>query len=113
VLISSLTEEILLYVFFLFTGLNQDYPIPESVDKVDISLPMEGTLYDYTYNFKHKGSWKYWPDVLKSVHPVEIVNIQHMLIPTSETLRLVSGIYLLHFEQTSPYSCSQKTSMCH
>jgi dynein heavy chain len=94
VLIPSITEEILLYVsFFLFTGLNQDYPIPESVDKVDISIPMEGTLYDYTYNFKHKGSWKYWPDILKSVHPAETVNIQHMLIPTAETLRSVSGIY--------------------
>jgi len=60
---------------------------------VDIAIPTEGTLYDYTYHFKHKGSWRYWPDVLKTVQPVETANIQHMLIPTAETLRSVSRIY--------------------
>jgi dynein heavy chain len=90
----ALIEEISLFVYLiLFTGLNPDYPIPESVDKVDVSVPMEGTLYDYTYHFKHKGSWKYWPDVLKTMHAVETVNIQDMLIPTTESLRYVSGTY--------------------
>jgi dynein heavy chain len=94
VLISSQTEKtISLCIFFLCSGLNPDFPFPESVDKVDIAIPTEGTLYDYTYNFKQKGGWRYWPDVLKTVHPVETANIQNMLIPTAETLRSVSRIY--------------------
>jgi len=80
-------KKIFMCILFFPTGLNTDYPIPESVDKVDIAIPTEGTLYDYTYNFKHKGSWRYWPDVLKTVHTVETANIQHMLIATGETLR--------------------------
>ena len=84
----------MLYVSsFFFSGLDPDYPIPESIDWVDISIPTEGTVYDYTYNFKHKGNWRYWPDVLKTVHPIETADIQHMLIPTAESLRSVSGIY--------------------
>jgi dynein heavy chain len=54
---------------------------------VDIAIPTEGTLYDYMFNFKQKGSWKYWPDVLKAVQLVEMTDIQHMLISTAETLR--------------------------
>lgn len=59
---------------------------------MDVSIPVEGTLYDYTYNFKQKGNWKYWPDVLKAMHAVETINIQQMLIPTTESVRLVSVI---------------------
>jgi dynein heavy chain len=77
---------------YLFSGLNPDYPIPEYLEKVDISIPGEGTLYDYTYNFKQKGSWKYWPDVLKTVTTVESSNIHQMVIPTVESLRLVSSV---------------------
>lgn len=54
---------------------------------MDVSIPVEGTLYDYTYNFKQKGNWKYWPDVLKAMHAVETINIQQMLIPTTESVR--------------------------
>ncbi|XP_021930622.1 dynein heavy chain 12, axonemal isoform X3 [Zootermopsis nevadensis] len=71
----------------LWKGLNPDYPIPESLEKVDISIPGEGTLYDYTYNFKQKGSWKYWPEILKTVTAVEKINIYQMLIPTVESMR--------------------------
>lgn len=78
---------------YLFSGLDPDYPIPEILEKVDISIPGEGTLYDYTYNFKQKGSWKYWPEVLKTISTVENVNIHQMLIPTVESMRLVSAMY--------------------
>jgi hypothetical protein len=81
-----------LHLFIFFTGNNKDYPIPESLEKMDISIPVEGTLYDYTYNFKQKGNWKYWPDVLKAMHAIETVNIQQTLIPTTESVRLVSAI---------------------
>ena len=87
-------NKIFLYVASFFSGVNPDYPIPESTDKVEIAIPRKGILYEYTYNFKFKGICRYWPDVLKNVHPVETANIQHMLIPTVETLRSVSGIYL-------------------
>jgi dynein heavy chain len=72
---------------YLFSGLDPDYPIPESLEKVDISIPGEGSLYDYTYNFKQKGHWKYWPEVLKTATTVERINIHQMLIPTVESMR--------------------------
>jgi dynein heavy chain len=74
---------------FLFTGLNPEYPVPESLEKLDISIPGEGILYDYIYNFNQKGHWKYWPEVLKSMSILETINIQQMLIPTIESVRLV------------------------
>jgi dynein heavy chain len=88
-----LQTSFLLCIFLVsFTGQNIDYPVPEILEKIDISVPLEGTLYDYTYHFKQKGNWKYWPDVLKTMHALETINIQQMLIPTTESVRFVSTI---------------------
>ena len=70
----------------LLPGFNEQYPIPERIEKIEISIPMEGILYDYVYNFKQKGNWKNWPDVLKGIKIEDTVNI-HSPIPTIEALR--------------------------
>ncbi|KAK6642963.1 hypothetical protein RUM43_004465 [Polyplax serrata] len=66
---------------------NDTYPVPESLGKIDISIPGEGLLHDYCYVFKAKGSWKYWPEALKSEKLEETINISQMLVPTVDTVK--------------------------
>ncbi|XP_069675994.1 dynein axonemal heavy chain 7 isoform X3 [Periplaneta americana] len=85
----------------IWKGANPDCSIPQSLDKVEISIPGEGILYDYVYFFKQKGSWKYWPDVLKTKEVVETINIQQMLVPTSESMRY-QFLMKLHIQHNFP-----------
>ncbi|KAJ8866810.1 hypothetical protein PR048_032671 [Dryococelus australis] len=71
----------------MWRGTNPDYPLPESLDKVDVPLPSEGLIHDYFYVFKQKGAWKYWPEVLKSADIKETFSIQEIIIPTIDTLK--------------------------
>nr|CAD7589258.1 unnamed protein product [Timema genevievae] len=71
----------------IWRGNNPDCPVPESLEKVDISIPGEGLLHDYVYIFKMKGNWKYWPELLKTTKTKETINIQQTMIPTVDTLK--------------------------
>ena len=77
----------------LFTGEIEEFPYPASLPSVEVSIPSVGTLYDYMYSFKQRGSWKYWPDMLKDMRTKETKNIEQIMVPTIESVRLV------HFEK--------------
>ncbi|KAK9744283.1 Dynein heavy chain, N-terminal region 2 [Popillia japonica] len=75
----------------LWRGQNEEYPFPESfADKIDITLPVEGLMIDYNYNFRMKGNWKYWPDIVKGMRLEDAPNIQQMLVPTVDTVKYTS-----------------------
>lgn len=61
--------------------------MPETMDAVDVLIPVEGLLHDHYYYFKGKGSWKYWPELLRSFKIEETPNVQHTLIPTVDTAK--------------------------
>lgn len=66
------------------------HPIPESIGKIDISIPLEGLLIDYVYIFKQKGAWKYWPDLLKKAENEETsLGVQVPTIDTGRYLHLL------------------------
>ncbi|KAG5885992.1 hypothetical protein JTB14_025387 [Gonioctena quinquepunctata] len=72
----------------LWKGLVEDCPFPESLEKVDVSIPTEGLLFDYSYNYRMKGSWKFWPELVRAERVDECKNILHALIPTVDTARI-------------------------
>lgn len=79
----------------ILKGKNAHYPMPELVQKLEISLPDSGLIYDYFYEMKNRGEWRHWNELLRS-HGEEkaVKNIRQMIVPTMDTVRT---IYLLDF----------------
>lgn len=71
----------------LWKGALNNYPYPEWLEKLEIGIPSEGILFDYGYIYKGKGSWKYWPEIIKSEKVEECKNILQALVPTVDTAR--------------------------
>ena len=74
-------------------------PLPESVGKIETSVPSEGQIIDYIYVFKQKGVWKYWPDLVRQMKMDIGINQQ---VPTIDTSRY-SHIFNLHFKYGKPF----------
>lgn len=73
----------------------EQYPFPEELEKLDLTIPNEGILFDYAYNYKMKGSWKYWPEIVRAERVDDCKNILQALIPTVDTSRFE---FYLQFE---------------
>ncbi|KAJ1520032.1 hypothetical protein ONE63_004262 [Megalurothrips usitatus] len=86
----------------LWRGNNEQHPVPESVGPVEVSIPHEGTLYDYVYVYRQKGSWKHWPELLRSVKMTETINIQQMVVPTVETVKYMH-LLEMHVRHSVPF----------
>lgn len=71
----------------LWRGALDNSPYPESMDKLEIGLPTEGLLFDYGYNYKGKGNWKYWPEIIRAERVEECKNILQALVPTVDSAR--------------------------
>lgn len=70
-----------------FSGEEPECLPPEHIDAIDVSIPVEGRLHDYCYHFKGKGSWKYWPELIRNIKLEETINLQQMLVPTVDTAK--------------------------
>uniref|UniRef100_A0A1B0DFE7 AAA+ ATPase domain-containing protein n=1 Tax=Phlebotomus papatasi TaxID=29031 RepID=A0A1B0DFE7_PHLPP len=84
---------------------DEDCPLPESVGRIEVTLPTEGLLVEYCYHFKQKGMWKHWPDIVRRMEP-EMTPLG-MQIPTIDTARYSHLFELLikhkkHFLLTGP-----------
>lgn len=71
----------------LWKGASVDNPYPESLETLEVGLPSEGLLFDYGYNYKGKGNWKFWPDIVRSERIDECKNILQAVVPTVDTIR--------------------------
>ncbi|ESP01004.1 hypothetical protein LOTGIDRAFT_225521 [Lottia gigantea] len=69
----------------LLAGKFEDHPVPKSV-KIDIPFPPDNHVYDFFYEFKAKGSWKHWNDLIRGVES-KSKKIRDMLVPTMDTAR--------------------------
>lgn len=67
--------------------MNEDYPIPKIIDKVEISIPTEGHLVDYLYTFRGKGSWAYWPEYVRTAEIGDYSNVQQSMVQTADSAR--------------------------
>lgn len=76
----------------LWRGVDEEHPIPEGMEKLDVPIPSEGLLMDYVFIFKMRGNWKYWPDIAEGLRVEEALNIQQMLVPTVDTVKYLSVV---------------------
>lgn len=60
---------------------------PEELSPLNIVIPSEGLLYDYTYSCTSKGFWKHLGEVVKNTHLEEMSNIEQTLVHTLDTAR--------------------------
>uniref|UniRef100_A0AAR5PYC5 AAA+ ATPase domain-containing protein n=1 Tax=Dendroctonus ponderosae TaxID=77166 RepID=A0AAR5PYC5_DENPD len=74
----------------LWRGQIEEYVYPETLEKLEVSLPSEGIIFDYAYNYKMKGNWKFWPEIVRAERVEDCKNILQALIPTVDTARYMA-----------------------
>ena len=71
----------------ILMGRSSDDPLPGVLNnKFDALPPAEGLVYDFVFDFKARGQWKHWNDVVKNVDIPEVLT-PLTIIPTIETAR--------------------------
>ena len=64
-----------------------DDPMPAALNnKFDALPPAEGLVFDFVFDFKARGQWKHWNDIVKNSEIPERLS-PHALIPTVDTAR--------------------------
>ena len=76
----------------LLTGKVADHPLPTVLNnKCDAIPPLEGSLFDFVFDFKARGQWKHWADFLKNSEQ-SAAEMETGFIPTIETARYEKSI---------------------
>ena len=82
----------------ILMGKSASNPLPPILNnKFDALPPAEGTVFDFVFDFKARGQWKHWNDVVKTMDVPEKMSV-HVVIPTVDTaryVRLFSGFTVL------------------
>lgn len=71
----------------LWKNESKEYPMPETLEEIMISLPGEASIHDSYYTFKAKGAWKYYGELVKQEKLLETPSIGQMVVPTIETVK--------------------------
>ncbi|XP_049782826.1 dynein axonemal heavy chain 7-like [Schistocerca cancellata] len=71
----------------IWKGMSHENQVPRSLDKVDVAVPSKGLIYDHMYTFKEKGTWVYWPELLRGMEAEEMTNVHPILVPTVDSVR--------------------------
>ncbi|XP_060529968.1 dynein axonemal heavy chain 7-like [Cylas formicarius] len=50
----------------LCRGHDDSRPYPSTVERLEVTVPHEATLFDYAYVYRQRGAWKLWSDLLKN-----------------------------------------------
>ncbi|KAF5272111.1 hypothetical protein FQA39_LY01194 [Lamprigera yunnana] len=85
-------EKFDLFVRNLWDNTDKENPYPVHLDRIDVPLPETDLLFDYLYVYRGKGSWKYWPDVVKTIRADETRNVQQIMVPTIDSIKYVHMI---------------------
>lgn len=86
----------------LFANQNPKYPIPESINPIEVVIPQDNVLTEYAFIYKTKGAWKYYPESVKYKRVEDASNLQQVLIPTIDTSRYMS-LMKLHIKNKQPF----------
>ncbi|XP_049547176.1 dynein axonemal heavy chain 12 [Anopheles darlingi] len=82
----------------IWKGTDEQHPVPEAVGKIDVSMPGEGMIIDYVYHFKQKGSWRYYPDMVRQMKNEAGFTL---LVPTLDSVRYMH-ILDIHVKNKKP-----------
>ena len=68
-------------------GRSNEDPLPPILNnKFDALPPAEGLVYDFVFDFKARGQWKHWNDIVKNMDNPEVLT-PLTIIPTIDTAR--------------------------
>ncbi|XP_077977539.1 dynein axonemal heavy chain 12-like [Glandiceps talaboti] len=73
----------------MMSGKSEDLPpIPSDVGKIEVPIPPEGLVFEYMYEFKSRGRWVHWNEIIRNK---EIggpgMKPQDIIVPTMDTAR--------------------------
>ena len=72
----------------IFGKRSAEYPLPKSLNgKFDSLPPVEGQIFDFVFDFKARGQWKHWNDIIKNTEIDDLYNFQDVLVPTIDSAR--------------------------
>ena len=84
------------FIIPLFPGIREiifgkrtaEYPLPKSLNgKFDSLPPVEGLIFEFVFDFKARGQWKHWNDIIKNMEIEDLYNYQDVLVPTIDSSR--------------------------
>ncbi len=82
------------FLRLMMMGKSEGAPnIPSLIGKVDCPIPPEGHVYDYLFEFKGRGKWTPWLDLIKdkTVDP-NIKRLGDIIVPTMDTARYIATV---------------------
>ena len=72
----------------IFGKRTAEFPLPKSLNgKFDSLPPVEGLIFEFVFDFKARGQWKHWNDIIKNMEIEEHYNYQDVLVPTIDSSR--------------------------
>ncbi|XP_038127258.1 dynein heavy chain 12, axonemal [Cyprinodon tularosa] len=70
------------------SGETKECPIPEKLGKWECLMGDKGLVYDYFYEFKGRGKWVHWNEVIKNINLGDKnTKVQEIIVPTIDTAR--------------------------
>jgi dynein heavy chain len=76
-------------------GKRADCPLPKSLNgKFDALPPIEGLIFEFVFDFKARGQWKHWNDIIKNMEIEDLYNYHEVLVPTIDSARYLHMIDL-------------------
>ncbi|XP_071745459.1 dynein axonemal heavy chain 12 [Lepeophtheirus salmonis] len=92
------------YLRDILSGKKQEYPLPPSLNnKFDAIPPSEGTIYDFIFDFKARGQWKHWTDIIKNLSPEDSITYYENkpIVHSVDSLRF-SYFYNINMKKNIP-----------
>ena len=72
----------------IFGKRTAEYPLPKSLNgKFDSLPPVEGLIFEFVFDFKARGQWKHWNDIIKNMEIEDMYNYHDVLVPTIDSSR--------------------------
>ena len=69
-------------------GKSHQHPLPPSLNgKFDALPPVEGVMFDFVFDFKARGQWKHWNDIIKNTEVADVWDVQNLLVSTIDNAR--------------------------
>lgn len=92
-------SRILFNNFFLSFWKNEqkEYPLPEFLVEILISIPTEDLIHDCFYTYRGRGAWRRFADMARQEEFSEVGSIVQLIIPTVDTVKYQS-LFLKHIQ---------------
>ena len=72
----------------IFGKRTAEFPLPKSLNgKFDSLPPVEGLIFEFVFDFKARGQWKHWNDIIKNMELEDNYNYKNVLVPTIDSSR--------------------------